>query len=315
MFYVIHTLNLQKRNLFGNRQSAGENNRITACSGGTFVYIDGMNRIIAILILCGLVLAACSEDLTLEQRTSRLKRLTEQGEYDKAMEHLAILVKEKPTDQIVLMTAARLYFETGQYDTSLSYAKKFSSLYSEDVEGYRFLYTVSSQLNDYKQMLWALSQLGYKEKNREKYLPEIAQLNLMNGSPGLAVAVCRDIVKYDPDNPQVLFTLGSALMEINKGDSAILVMERVNILQPNQLEVLANLGMYYAAASRIQQAEEVFGQITVLYPEFIPGWFGLGNVLTAKGDTTGAIEAYRRVSSSDPTFLGVDTLLRNLGNF
>lgn len=274
-----------------------------------------MKKLLILLVLSGLILPSCGEDLTTEQRISRLKLYTDTGKYAEAMDYLKQLKDESPTNAVVLMMGARLYFEYEQYDSALSYAKKYAALYSGDPAGYRLLYKVSKQIKEYDQQLWALSQLGYVENNRKPYLPEIAQLNMMKGNPGMAVAVCRDIVKYDPENQSVLFTLGSALSAIGKIDSAIIVMEKLRDLAPNKLEILVNLGMFYASADRYAEAEEIYGQAITLYPEFIPGWYGLGNVLAVKGDTAGAIKAYRHVSESDPTFLGVDTLLRNLGAF
>ncbi|MEZ5360520.1 MAG: tetratricopeptide repeat protein [Candidatus Zixiibacteriota bacterium] len=274
-----------------------------------------MNRLVILFILCGFLLAACGESLTPEQRISRLKRLTDSGEYPEAMEYYKGLKDERPTDAVVLMMGARLYFEYEQYDSALSCAKKYANLYSGDPSGYQLLYKVAKQIKDYDQMLWALSQLGYIGRDRKPYLPEIAQLNLIKGNPGMAVSVCRDIVEYDPENQSVLFTLGSGLLAIGKADSAIVVFEHLDDLVPDQLEILVNLGMCYATVEKFNKAEEIYGQVTVMYPDFMPGWYGLGNILSSKGDTTGAIEAYRHVYSIDPTFLGVDTLLRNLGSF
>ncbi len=251
--------------------------------------------------------------MTPEKRMFELREFTEKGEFDKALGHFEVLKKIRPTDPIVLFNGAKAYFGLEMYDSSLVYAKKYCALYSDDSDGYRLLYKVGGVLEDYSQQLWALSQLGYKEKNRARYLPDIAELNLKNENPGLAVAVCRDILEYDPENSRVLFTLATGLMSIGKSDSAILVLEHLDRNQPNQVEVLANLATYYAVINKVTLAEDKFGQLTVLFPDFLPGWFGLGNVLALKGDTAGALEAYENVFVYDSAFLGVDTLMRNLG--
>ncbi len=60
------------------------------------------------------------------------------------------------------------------------------------------------------------------------------------------------------------------------------------------------------------EAKGYFDKLTILYPDYIPGWFGLGHIRLSLGDTTGAREAYRQVYQRDTTFLGIDSILRSL---
>ena len=272
-----------------------------------------MKTMLIAIIAVGLGLAACGGQATPEERIAKLRELTDAKKFDKARDILATLMVDKPTDPNVLSLGSKIFIGLAQFDSAQAYAKKYSSLYSEDAEGYRVLFEVSNELEDYSQQLWAISQLGYLEHDKHRYLPIIAELNLKIGNPHTATTVCLEFLKREPDNVSVRFMLARGLMASDKADSAIAVLEGLDRQMPNQMEILANLASYYAAVKKYNKAEERFGQLTILFPEFTPAWFGLGNVQTARGDTAGAIESYRHVTEVDSTFLGVDTLLQKLG--
>jgi len=82
--------------------------------------------------------------------------------------------------------------------------------------------------------------------NRRKYLFEIARLNFEREYYGLSIATCNDILAYDPGNPQVLFLMAGGLAATAQMDSAISILEDLKRKNADQVEILSNLGSFYA---------------------------------------------------------------------
>ncbi len=263
------------------------------------------------LILIILFAAACGPR-TPQEKLAQVQRLTDAGRFEKAVEDLPELMKQFPTDSTVLLLGCRIYLGLNQHDSVVAYAKKLTALYPHRLDGYQILYQSAGKIQDFKAQLWAISQMGYIENDRPKYYPEIARLNFEMGNYGLGIEVCREILKSQPANSQALFMLANGLASVGQLDSAITIMKDLNLKNPDQIEILSNLGSFYATKQEFAPALEYFQRLTALFPDYIPGWFGLGHIRLSLGDTTGAREAYRQVYQRDTTFLGIDSILRSL---
>jgi len=266
-----------------------------------------------LIVIWGIVaFISCGESLTPEKRIEKMHELVAAKKFDQAIEQLKVLMVDRPTDSQVLFLGGMAYLGLEQYDSASSYAKKFTVLYPKDMDGYRLLYESSEKIGNFEAQLWAVSQMSYVDTDRRKYFPEIARLNFQAGNYGMALATGRDILKNDPGNRQVLFTMANSYAAIGNLDSAILIMEQINNQTPDQVEVLANLAIYQAHKSNYPEAEKHFRRVTQLFPDYIAGWYGLGNVLLIRNDTADAITAYRQARNRDSTYLGVDSILRSL---
>jgi len=128
----------------------------------------------------------------------------------------------------------------------------------------------------------------------------------------MALATCRDILKNDPGNREVMFTMANSFAAVGNLDSAIVLLEQINKLTPDQVEILTNLALFRAHKGDYTESETMFRRVTQLFPDYVPGWFGLGNVLLIRKDTADAVAAYRQARNRDSTYLGVDSVLRSL---
>lgn len=262
--------------------------------------------------MCLALWAGCGKEMTPEVRLSKLRTLVEKGEYERAHTEIAILLPEKPTDSTLLMLAIKIYLALDIPDSAHTWAKQYTALYPTRLEGYHVLYETGGKVEDYDAQIWAVSQLGYLENDRRKYHRQIAELNYLRGEYGMAMVTCKQILEYDPTNPQALFVLANSLAAAGRLDSAIVVMEQLDRLSPDKIEILSNLASFLASSRDYEKAAVHFRHMTSIYPDYMPGWFGLGNVLLQLGDTAGSRNAYRQVYSRDSTFLGVDSILREL---
>lgn len=287
---------------------------MNVCREPSFLYIQDMRTIILSLIVGALLLGltACDSEMTPETRLEKFRKLVADGKYEAALEQIPPLRAALPTDSAVLMLSGITYLGLNMPDSAHSCAKQFTALYPTRLEGYHLLYRTSELTEDYDAQIWAVSQLGYLENDRKKYHLEIARLNFMRGEYGQAIRTCQMIFEYDSENPNALFIYSNCLATIGKLDSAIAIMEKLNRRSPDKVEVLSNLASFLVEKKDYDKAAVHFGRLTALFPDYIPGWYGLGNVLISKGDTAGAKDAYIQVYLRDSTFLNIDSIMHSL---
>lgn len=258
-----------------------------------------------------LILTACGET-TREGRLEQAWKNVKAEKYDKAQADFKVLYKNHPTDSAVLNVGAYIYGGLGQIDTALAYARKQVALYPKYLAAYYLLDTIAISARDYDQQLYAISNIGYIENRREIYWYRIAELNFLRGDYGICRTVCYEILKNHPDSSAAKFLLANALSAAGVNDSAIMVMERLHEEMPDRIEILSNLGVFYANVRQYARAKTAFEQLTRQRSDYLPGWMGLGNSCLMLGDSAEAIRAYRRVYMSDPTFYGVDSILKEI---
>lgn len=287
------------------------------CQTATFLYIQVMRAILLSFIIVSAVmtLTACDSEMTPETRLEKLRKLVTDEKYEAALQEIPLLKTAMPTDSVLLMLAGITYLGLNLPDSAHACAVQFTALYPTRLDGYHFLYRTSELTEDYDAQIWAVSQLGYLENNRKKYHMEIARLNFLRGEYGQAIRTCEMIFEYDSENPNALFIYSNCLATIGKLDSAIAVMEKLNRRNPDKIEVLSNLASFLVDKKEYDKAAIHFKRITALFPDYIPGWYGLGNVLISRGDTVGAKDAYIQVYSRDSTFLDIDSILHSLDPF
>ena len=288
--------------------------QMSICQKPAFLYIQAMRITTLSLIIAVLVLGlmSCGGETTPESRLDKMRRLVDDGKFEDALEEIPLLKNAIPTDSAFLMLAGRTYLGLNMPDSAHACAKQFTALYPTRLDGYHFLYQTSELTEDYDAEIWAISQLGYLENNRPKYYYEIARLNFLRGEYGQSMRTCEMIFKTDPENPDALFIYSNCLATIGKIDSAIAIMEKLNRRNPDKIEVLSNLGSFLVNKRDYEKAAVHFKRLTSLYPDYIPGWYGLGNVLITTGDTNGAKNAYMQVYTRDSTFLDIDSIMHSL---
>lgn len=247
--------------------------------------------------------------MTPEKRIKKMADLVQEKKFDQAQKELRILMEQYPTDLTVLSLGGQIFFGLNELDSALSYARKLTALYPGFREGFIFMHKVASLKQDYDTQLWAVTQLSYMSGDRKDFYFEIADLNFKRGQYGLSKVTCYDILAYDPQNPQVLFLLANNLAAIGQLDSAIVVLTELDQRSPNKVEILSNLASFAVAKKDYGSAEKYFGKLVQIYPDYLPGWFGLGNVRLERGDSSGARAAYMEAYDRDSTFLRVDTIL------
>jgi Flp pilus assembly protein TadD len=300
---------IKEGGISGNAGKRQEN----CCLQRSIWYICEMKKVLIFCLIAvplSMLAISCGGDASLDARLAKARRLVNHEKYADALEQIQPLIPQNPTNSELLMLTAETFMGLKQYDSAHYYAKQYTALFPTHLEGYRILYQASGPIKNYDDQIFSVSQLGYLEHNRRKYHLDIAELNFLRGEYGMAIRTCNQIFEYDPGNTKAMFILANSLASIGKVDSAITIMETLDHNNPDQVEIISNLASYLVSKRDYDRAAVQFRRLTSMYPDYMPGWYGLGNVLLHQADTAGARKAYMEVYSRDSTFLRVDSILR-----
>jgi tetratricopeptide (TPR) repeat protein len=114
----------------------------------------------------------------------------------------------------------------------------------------------------------------------------------------------------DPDNLDILVSLGNAYYDINEPQSSIEYYERALAIKPDTPPVLVDCGAMYRQLGRADKAIELFRKAIEIDPQLPQAYFNLGAVLRMEqGDAVGAALAWKKYLELDPN---PDPQIKNL---
>lgn len=125
-----------------------------------------------------------------------------------------------------------------------------------------------------------------------------------------AEALYRQVLGVQPDNLDVLNNLGVALGHQERMGEAAEVFRRVVALMPAQADSWNNLGITLAADGRFAEAMEAYSRSLALVPNQPEAYNNLGNAYKELGQIDQAEAAYRRALEERPEDADIE---RNLG--
>jgi len=137
-----------------------------------------------------------------------------------------------------------------------------------------------------------------------------ASLNLLGliaqtfGHGDIAVDLMRKALAEDPNNPEIHFNIGSALLSRRRLDEAAAHYRQAIALRSNYTEAHNNLGTVLKAQGNLAEARTCFERAQTLQPNSALVHFNLGNVLNALGRPTEAIASLRRAIELEPGYVG-----------
>lgn len=154
------------------------------------------------------------------------------------------------------------------------------------------------------------------------------------GDPGAAQVLYRQVLELEPDHPEALYLLGTALLQLGQPDPAVERLEQAGRALRNHPGLQGNLARAYFALGRFAEAEKAFrnasrldpknvyfqvgvagsvamrGELNVAetllrrlsdrYPDAAPVWLNLGNVLRDQRRPQDALTCYEKAATIDP---------------
>ncbi len=123
-----------------------------------------------------------------------------------------------------------------------------------------------------------------------------------NGDIKMAEEIYLKLYKLLPHHPAILKALATVQMQLDKSDSAIRLARYSLLLNPNQPELLYNLGIEYQKIGKLDQALECYLRCPPNTSDLVSLYLNLGNTLKDLKRLDEAIEYYEKVLDIKPNF-------------
>jgi serine/threonine-protein kinase len=130
-------------------------------------------------------------------------------------------------------------------------------------------------------------------------------LGLALGQAGQAAegeAILRDLVRQEPNNPEMFFSLGYALHGQGKHAEAEAACRKAIELKPDDAEAYVNLGLALHGQGKPVEAEAACRKAIELKPDLEQAYNNLGLALDGRGKRAEAEVAYRKAIALKPDF-------------
>jgi eukaryotic-like serine/threonine-protein kinase len=118
--------------------------------------------------------------------------------------------------------------------------------------------------------------------------------------PEKALAAARQALQFNPNLPEVHFSLGSVYLTTGKTAEAIEELQRALQLAPNSDEGQRRLGSAYFAVGRKAEAFKAYDKAIQLNPYYWMNYNQLGLAYLQSGENERALNAFRRVTELEP---------------
>ncbi|HEX2162798.1 MAG TPA: tetratricopeptide repeat protein, partial [Thermoanaerobaculia bacterium] len=131
---------------------------------------------------------------------------------------------------------------------------------------------------------------------------DLAQARLGSGRFDEAAATLDGVLAAEPEHPLGLELLALTRAGQGKGAEALALLERaVAAADPPRPQALYNLARLLSGAGRHEEAEAALERAVALHPTFAYAWHQLGLARERRGDSFGALVAWRRSLAIEPS--------------
>ncbi len=139
-----------------------------------------------------------------------------------------------------------------------------------------------------------------EEPNNPDVLHDLAAMYTRSGQDNKALSVYEQILIEDEKNFDALTSLGGIYRRLNRFEDSIAVLERALAIEPNDVQVYYNLGFTYKLMGIFQDALECFNTAISLSPNDILAYNQQGSIYSLLGDSKSAIASYGIGLQLDP---------------
>lgn len=139
----------------------------------------------------------------------------------------------------------------------------------------------------------------------------LAMVHLIHSRPAEALRCLKKALAKDPANPDMLYNLGYALMELERHDEAATQFKRLTALHPGHGMGWQMLGESTRHAGRPDAALPAYQRAITLMPDWFQPYGALGSALRDLGRHAEAMVVYRQGLSTHPENVDLNFSLAN----
>lgn len=230
------------------------------------------------------------------------------NELDQAKKAVEEVFKVNPESRMGNLLKARILSAENQHQKALALLnEKFHTGEYEYEKAVAFA-GVGELKNAEKAALMA------REKNKNDDRPQalLAHITLLNGNSANAEKLAADALKKNIHNYSAALTLGKALAAQGKYDKALTHFMQMNSFDPNNVEIMLNMGVVQLSIKKDRDAQKTFESILSLKPDFHPALSYLVRVFVNRHELTGAVRRVEAQMKKVPDNAGFMMLLGKL---
>jgi tetratricopeptide (TPR) repeat protein len=136
--------------------------------------------------------------------------------------------------------------------------------------------------------------------NEDVYIAMVA-IETKRGNIGRAMDLCREGLKFHPENGELHGRLGTLLYQTGQGDEAIKELEEAVKLRVDST-IYCNYAVTMLAKGEIEKAAKYFNMAIKLNPANAEAHFNLGNIFLSKQLSEKAADEYKMAVKTNPNY-------------
>ena len=225
------------------------------------------------------VLELVPDDLA--ARTRRAYALQDLGRFDEAAEECRRILELDPNNSAALVGLGRVEFEAGSFERAIEH---FREALDGQPEGSAIHHRIGLALRRLGRREEAADHLARNQQipvsYQDRLLAAMQALNvsrsaffsrgaeaMRTGNPRLALAAFEAALRASPDDPETVFNVAMALIDLDDKPGAEERLREAIALDPDYREPRFNLALMLAERDDLEEAERHFGRATEIDPD------------------------------------------------
>ena len=200
-------------------------------------------------------------------RLVRSSALSAIGDRDKAREELGVIGKMAPDNADAKYQIALMAFQDKDFRRA---EQAFTELYKANPKDSRGLVGIVETMATQNKMADAIKTMETataREPQRQDYRTELANLYVRDLKFDSAVQIYSDLLKANPNSPDLLLRLGETQRRKGDVNTSIETFKKASIAAPGNAKALLELGVLLDGTGRRDQAKPVYEQVLKIEPD------------------------------------------------
>ena len=233
--------------------------------------------------------------MTLESKINSVITLFSNGQIDKAIEDVEVLIQDYPNEALLYNISGAFYQAIGKLNESVSNFKKAVNINLNYAEAHYNLGVTLQQLGQFEASMKSYEQaiaIKYDYPNAHNNLGAIHQ---ELGNLDAAVKSYEQAIAIKPDYADAYNNLGNVQRDIGQMDAGVNSLKKAIAIKPDFAQAQNNLGVSFQERNKIDDAIKQYEKAIALNPDYVSAHHHLS--------------VLKKYTASDPHIVQMQSLL------
>jgi tetratricopeptide (TPR) repeat protein len=220
---------------------------------------------------------------------------------DPVLEKFAIRIAQNPDDLDAYLARAEYYYNQESYDQAIADLQRSLEIDSTHINA---LHLLADVYLDYFKSKKAIETLEYATRIHPEHIHTLlkkSEFHLILTQYEASMRSIDRVLQLDPTNPDAYFMFGLNFVEQGDTARAINSFQTAVENEPELLDGWIQLGQLHAGLGN-SIAEKYFDSAISIDPENVIAWHAKADYLSDEGRLEEAIEVYRQISRIKPSY-------------